>query len=93
MERDVTPEKLQEVLSWAKSKAHGGSEPPWAWFQYMKLIETLESVIKGIGSTRPTENLLSSGTCQGSGLRLVDANFRQDISQHHQDAVEPQLPM
>lgn len=93
MEKNIKPEDLQEVLVWAKNKAHSGSEPPWAWFQYMKLIETLEAVLKGINSTSPTGNLLPQGARPENGLRLVDLNFQQGISQPHQDKIEPQLPM
>jgi hypothetical protein len=29
------------LRDWASRKVEAGSEPPWAWYQYMKLIETL----------------------------------------------------
>ena len=31
-------EKLQEMRDWAQGKIDNGTEPPWAWYQYMKLI-------------------------------------------------------
>src|SRR5580704_4588576 len=33
-------EELERIRDWAKTKIQGGSEPPWAWYQYMKLVET-----------------------------------------------------
>ena len=40
-------EKLQEMRDWAQGKIDNGTEPPWAWSQYMKLIETLDVIIAG----------------------------------------------
>jgi hypothetical protein len=38
-------EKLEEVRAWAKDKIASGDEPPWAWYQYMKLIETIDAIL------------------------------------------------
>ena len=29
---------------WAEDRVASGSEPPWAWYQYMKLIETVAAI-------------------------------------------------
>jgi hypothetical protein len=37
-DRQMRP-TLIRVKEWAQSKIRAGAEPPWAWYQYMKLIE------------------------------------------------------
>jgi len=39
--------ELQRMLDWANQKIEAGEEPPWAWYQYMKLRETLEAILEG----------------------------------------------
>lgn len=85
--------KLQEVREWAKSKIASGQEPPWAWYQYMKLVETVDAILAGQGCISPTGNLQQSDAHQGMRLRLVDSTYRQDSVQHHQDTLWPQMPM
>ena len=29
-------QELERVRDWANAKVQSGSEPPWAWYQYMK---------------------------------------------------------
>lgn len=95
MENKVNKDSLKEILAWAKDKAHIGNEPPWAWYQYMKLIDAVESILKGMDSTiTPTqEDLPQLDMPRGSGLRLVDHNFQPNTAQPHQGIVEVQLPM
>ena len=38
----MTQAELQKMRDWADAKIAGGQEPPWAWYQYMKLRETLD---------------------------------------------------
>jgi hypothetical protein len=38
---------LIQVLEWAEDKVAAGREPPWAWYQYMKLIETVNAIRYG----------------------------------------------
>ena len=44
---------LVEVRDWANNKIETGREPPWAWYQYMKLVEAVESIRHGRGRARP----------------------------------------
>lgn len=44
-------EDLQAMREWAQGKIKTGAEPPWAWYQYMKLIETLDAIIAGMECT------------------------------------------
>ena len=43
----MTKEDLKKIRQWADDKIATGEEPPWAWFQYMKLRETLDAILGG----------------------------------------------
>ena len=72
MQKNPTAE-LKRVRQWAQEKIDAGSEPPWAWFQYMKLIETVDAILQGADATTTTENSQQSDTQTGKRLRLVEA--------------------
>ena len=50
-------EELQATREWAQGKIKAGQEPPWAWYQYMKLIETLDAIIAGMGAVADAGHL------------------------------------
>jgi len=86
-------EKLIEVRDWAKNKIASGAEPPGPWFQYMKLVETLDAILSGMNSVTPKGNLLQWVEHQETNLRLVGgATCQQDPAQHHFFDVPVQLP-
>ena len=35
---------LAVCRGWAEGRVASGNEPPWAWYQYMKLIETVAAI-------------------------------------------------
>jgi hypothetical protein len=35
---------LELCRNWAEGRVATGNEPPWAWYQYMKLIETVSAI-------------------------------------------------
>lgn len=37
--------KLIHVRNWAQEKIDGGTEPRWSWYQYMKLIESVDAIV------------------------------------------------
>ena len=85
---------LQEVREWAKAKIASGAEPPWAWFQYMKLVETIDAILGATTYvTTPTENLQQSDSHQDAHLRLVDSKYLQDNAQLRQVDGVVLLPM
>ena len=84
---------LEEVRDWAKAKIASGDEPPWAWLQYMKLIETLDAILVGQACVITMENSLQSGQHQDVHLRLVDSTYRPDIVQSHPDIAPIPMPM
>ena len=49
----MTREELEKVRQWANDKIAAGQEPPWAWYQYMKLRETLDAILSGMAAVEP----------------------------------------
>jgi hypothetical protein len=86
-------QQLQDVRQWAKAKIDSGSEPPWAWFQYMKLIETADAILTSMACVTTMENSQQSVLRPDASLRLVDSTFPQDIAQHHPVGLPVHLPM
>jgi len=41
---------LNNVRVWAQDKINAGQEPPWAWYQYMKLVETIDAIQASMGA-------------------------------------------
>src|SRR5690242_19099275 len=35
---------LELCRNWPEGRVATGNEPPWAWYQYMKLIETVSAI-------------------------------------------------
>ena len=53
----VSINELMRIRYWADQKLEAGEEPPWAWYQYMKLREALDAIIAGMGVVaRPTDD-------------------------------------
>ena len=87
----MTREQLQEVREWATAKLATREEPPWAWYQYMKLRETLDAILDGVAATKPLgspEVALHSG----AGLRLVASTDRQETVRPHRAVTPIRLP-
>lgn len=91
-ENEKSARQLQDVRQWAKDKIAGGQEPPWSWYQYMKLIETIDAILCGNESVTTTENLLQSDLHPGGHLRLVNSTYLQDNVQHHPSGLPVQMP-
>ncbi len=84
---------LERVRDWAMEKIATGAEPPWSWYQLMKLREAIEAILAGMVVTQPMANSPESASRSGTGLRLVGAVDRQDNAQRHPDQSPIQLPM
>jgi hypothetical protein len=89
---DTIANDLCRVQSWAQEKIAQGSEPPWAWYQYMKLIETINALRAGQAATQPTASSPQSAEHPGAHLRLVDATDPRDSAQHRPAGLPVQLP-
>lgn len=84
-------DELQKVRDWADEKIATGAEPPWAWFQYMKLREVLDEVIAGMSAVR-TENSPRLETRSETGPRLAVSNTQPSSALHHPQSVVTRLP-
>ena len=84
--------ELERVRDWAIEKLTKGEEPPWSWYQHMKLREALDAILAGMEVTRPMEDLQGSAPHRGGGLRLVGATGPQDTAQPRSDKPVILLP-
>jgi len=92
-ENEKAARQLQDVRQWAKEKIDGGQEPPWSWYQYMKLVETIDAILRGAECVITTENLPQSDLHPGGHLRLVDSTYPQDDVQLRPSGLTVQMPM
>lgn len=77
---------LEKMREWASAKLATGQEPPWAWYQYMKLRETLDAIIDGFdATTQPPGGSPGSEQHSGTHLRLVADSDRQETVRLHRD--------
>lgn len=93
-------DELKKILAWADSKIAAGEEPPWAWYQYMKLKEATEAILKGMesaASSQPSavsskENSRQSEQRSETHLQLVASTDRRDTVPHRPFRREIPLP-
>jgi hypothetical protein len=89
-------QELEKVRAWADEKLATGQEPPWAWYQYMKLRETLDAILAGQAATavfNPTESSPQLAERLERHLRLVGGEDQQDTFQPRHVGLPLQLPM
>lgn len=92
MDDKAAAAQLSNLLEWAREKIHGDDQPPWAWFQYMKLQEVTESILKGMGASTAVD-LPSLGERQGTYLRLAADSSRPENALRRPERIETPLPM
>ena len=63
----MSREELERLRAWADDKLATGEEPPWAWYQYMKLRETLDAILAGMSVSAT----LAIVTTENSPQRLI----------------------
>ena len=85
--------ELERIRDWAKDKLQSGNEPPWAWYQYMKLVETADAILAVMSATSPMENSQQSAEHQEKHLQLVGSTHSQDNVQSHPAGSPILLPM
>ena len=93
MSENHSPPDLMRVREWAQRKLQGGSEPPWAWYQYMKLVETLDAILDGVAATSQTENSQQSEQHSETALQLVDSTYRPNTPQRRHAGLPVRMPM
>ena len=84
--------ELEKIRKWADTKIASGQEPPWAWFQYMKLRETLDAILESMDCVK-TENSQQSEQHQETALRLVDSTYPPDKPRPRHVGSPVKLPM
>lgn len=85
--------QLEEVRKLAQAKLDARQEPPWSWYQYMKLVETCNAILAGINTTRQTGSSLQPGPLRGNVIPLVEATHQPSTAQRHQDVEPVPMPM
>lgn len=60
--------KLEDVLDWVNYTLREGQEPPWSWYQFMKLREAIEAIRTG-EMVLPMEDLPQLAGHQETDLR------------------------
>ncbi len=83
---------LKAVREWANAKLAKGQEPPWAWYQYMKLREVLDAILAGQQSTT-RQGSPESEPRQEKHLRLVANSDQPNTAQPHPADAPVPLPM
>ncbi len=83
---------LRRVKEWAQEKAKSGSEPPWAWYQLMKLVEAISAIQQGMESTT-TANSPREVERRGKLIQLAAAKCSQDNAPRCPDEERVPLPM
>ena len=66
----MTKDQFDGMLIWAREERSSRQELHWAWFQYLKLEETLGSIFSGLAASMPL-GALQSDLGQESQLRLA----------------------
>ncbi len=84
-------DELERVRDWAQDKLQGGSEPPWAWYQYMKLVEAVTTILEGMDATK--EHSPQSEPRPGTPLRLVGETAQPDSAPLQPSDPKPRLPL
>jgi hypothetical protein len=79
----MTKDQFDGMRIWASEKRSSGREPPWAWFQYLKLEETLGSLLSGMAASIPLGPLPSDSRLERH-LRQVEHTDQQESAQLHQ---------
>jgi hypothetical protein len=89
----MTREDLERVREWTIRKIVSGNEPPWSWYQHMKLREALDAILAGMAATQPMEDSLGLAPRRSNDLRVVGGADRQDNVPYRSDAPPVPLPM
>jgi hypothetical protein len=89
----MTRNELERCRDWAIAKVTTGNEPPWSWYQHMKLREALDAILAGMDVTQPMEGSQQSGSHQGSGPQRAAEAARKDTVQRHPAHAVIRWPM
>ncbi len=88
---DISDSMLENGRAWEKHRIRHGNEPPWAWYQYMKLVETLDAILASRKATKV--HLPESAQRRDTALRLVGSTVQKDTPPRHPTDPHVQTPM
>lgn len=83
-------EQLEDIRAWAHAKVQDGRDPPWTWYQYMKLIETVNAILKAMDATAAASSQLLVSKPE-THLRLVGASHHEEAAQSRQSDLPPSI--
>ena len=81
---------------WAEDRVASGREPPWAWYQYMKLIETVAAIqtSRAAASAGEPERVHAPGADSSPKQDAVtELGARRRQGRRDDEDEEPSLPM
>ncbi len=84
---------LMRVRQLAQAKIDNAQEPPWAWYQYMKLIEATDAIINGMAAIKTIGNLRPVAAHQETDLRLKASTSEPDKPPQHHAGELIRMPM
>ena len=92
---------LELCRHWAEGRVATGNEPPWAWYQYMKLIETVSAIQTSRAAASPAgggtlalrERLTPSHPKTDPVADIGAQRRRRNRDDADDDDWEPPLPM
>lgn len=86
-------QELERIREWANTKLQSGQEPPWAWYQYMKLRETVDAILGGMSATVTRPDSRESVPRSERRLRLVASTDPQETAPRRRGQRLVRLPM
>jgi hypothetical protein len=94
MERRID-KSLATLRKWAEVRVASGNEPPWAWYQYMKLIETVAAIQVGRASVTPSTvgSLAVAPPASAAPVPKGDAVADIGTRRRRRRREDPPLPM
>ncbi len=84
---------IQRVLDWAKDKAQDDSQPPWAYDQYIVLINALQAIEAGRASTITMEHSQQLEEPRAHVHQQLESSDHTNIVPLHLPVVKIQMPM
>jgi hypothetical protein len=81
----MTRQELQRMRAWADDKIAANQEPQWAWYQLMKLRESLDAIVgqmeaESIASEMAAYLPVAEEVEVERGPRLVVSNSAADVA-------------
>lgn len=86
---------LAMLRKWAEARIATGTEPPWAWYQYMKLIETVAAIQVGRASVTPSGagSLVAAPPASAAPRPKAASSADIDTRRRRRRREDPPLPM